>query len=113
MSRRDRRRALELCCEAPDADVHPAERGHTLEVSFHAIDRYLERIDPTATREDAEAVIRAAMQGARRLHDQGRHRAFYQAGAGVPFRMVVRERPGRAPAVMTVLPLRGEDLDDD
>lgn len=84
-----------------------------LEISPHAVSRYVERIDPAADDATAEEAIRAAMLGARRLHGQGRDKALYQAGGELRFRMVVRQQPGRPAAVMTVLPLRDEDVAED
>jgi len=74
-----------------------------LDISHHAVERYISRVNKWATREQAMQAIREAWRGARRLHRHTSDRALYEANGGA-FRMSVAERPHGRMAILSILP---------
>lgn len=106
MNRRKRALAMARHCEEPDAPPERYRRDEP-EITLHAMERYRERIDRTATFEQARAAIAAGLASGKRLHDQAGHRAFYGVAGEKPFRFVLCRRPEARPGVITVLPWDG------
>jgi hypothetical protein len=76
-----------------------------IDVAPHALLRFRDRVDASASLADAEVALRVAFRGARRLHAQGSNRALYEVElAGASFRLAVRELPGQPRAIISVLP---------
>lgn len=81
-----------------------------LDISHHAIERYISRVDRMATREQAMRAIREAWRGARRLHGQPGGRAIYDVHGGA-FRLSAVLRDHDRMAILSVLP--GDATEDE
>lgn len=80
-----------------------------LSISFHAVERYVERIDPSANYDSAREAIAAAFAESSRLRERSRAGDAYFAAETM--KLIVAEERGRR-TVLTVLPPGRQDALD-